>query len=375
MKLKLKMKSKPAMKYNYYIILVLLLPVSLSLCGQQMSDSKTFSKTFDVGDNAALEVTNKYGDIHISHTLRDHISVRAEVTATSNKGDRLDAMMSDVEISLTKTDATVRAVTSFSKGITPLFESLKGLTKNLINFDSRLKIDYFIECPAYTSLRISNSYGDVYIGDETSELELKLSNGNLDAGTVRKVLLMELTFCKANVKSISEGKLMLSFSELRTREAEKVKLESISSKVWIDRCNTLDLDSKRDDLNFESVNVITGTSYFSDIIACNVSDEINMVVKYGNLSFENIMPEFSVIDLRSSYTDIDLVMAERASYNLEIRHTNAFVSLPGIKPEPERTEVSADDRIYLTRASVGSTPDRSEIRIDATRGEVRILQK
>jgi hypothetical protein len=369
------MKTIPAMKYNYPIIMMLLLPLSITLSGQEMSDSKTYSKTFPVSDNAVLEVTNKYGDVHISHNLKDHISIRAEVTATSNKGDRLDAMMSDVEISLTKTDATIRAVTSFSKGITPLFETLKGLTKNLINFDSRLKIDYFIECPAYTSLRITNSYGDVYIGDETSELELKLSNGNLDAGTVRKAQLMELTFCKANVKNISEGKLILSFSELRTREAQKVKLESISSKVWIDNCNTLDLDSKRDDLNFESVNVITGTSYFSDIIANNVTDEINLVVKYGNLSFENIMPGFSVIDLRSSYTDIDLVMTDKASYNLEIRHTNAFVSLPGITPEPERTEVSAEDKIYLTTAAVGKTPDRSMVRIDATRGEVRILQK
>lgn len=363
------------MKYNYPIILMLLLPVSITLSGQEMSDSKTLSKTFSVGDHAALEVTNKYGDIHISHTLKDHISIRAEVTATSNRGDRLDAMMSDVEISLTKNDETVRAETSFSKGITPLFETLKGLTKNLINFDSRLKIDYFIECPAYTALRITNSYGDVYIGDETSELELKLSNGNLDAGTVRDAQLMELTFCKANVKSISAGKLILSFSELRTKEADKIKMESISSKVWIDQCNSLDLDSKRDDISFESVNAITGTSYFSDIIAGNVSDEINLATKYGNLSFENIVPGFSLIDLRSSYTDIDLAMPERASYNLEIKHTNAFVSLPGIKPEPERTEINADDKEYLTRASVGNTPDRSEIRIDATRGEVRILQK
>lgn len=371
----MKMKTKTAMKYNYPIFLMLLLPLSITLCGQQMSDSKTFSKTFPVSNNAVLEVTNKYGDIHISHSLKDHISVRAEITATSNRGDRLDAMMSDVEVSLTKTDETVRAETSFSKGITPLFESLKGLTKNLINFDSRLKIDYFIECPAFTALRITNSYGDVYIGDETSELELKLSNGNLDAGTVMEAELMELTFCKANVKTISEGKVVLSFSELRTKQAGKIKLESISSKVWVDECTNLDLDSKRDDLNFESVNVITGTSYFSDIIAGNVSDEISLDTRYGNLSFENIVPGFSLIDLRSSYTDIDLVMPERASYNLEIRHTNTFVSLPGIIPEPEPEEINADDREYLIRASVGNTPGRSEIRIDATRGEVRILQK
>ncbi|MCK7460994.1 MAG: hypothetical protein MZU84_02460 [Sphingobacterium sp.] len=59
----------------------------------------------------------------------------------------LDAMMSDVEVSLTMAGETVGPRPPLTKGITPLFESLKGLTKNLINFDSRLKIDYFIECP------------------------------------------------------------------------------------------------------------------------------------------------------------------------------------------------------------------------------------
>lgn len=368
-------KKHQKMNYKLFFTIMVMLPLSVSLCGQNYTDSKTLRKTFRVGSNAILEVTNKYGDIHISHSRGDSITVTAEVTASSNTGEKLDAMMSDVEISLTMTNETVRAHTSFAKGITPLFESVKGLTKNLINFDSRLKIDYFIECPPLTVLRITNSYGDVYIGDESPELTLVLSNGTLDAAAVRNAQLMELTFCKANVKSIDQGKLTLSFSELRARETGKIKLTSVSSKVWIDKCGTLDLDSKRDDINIGTAGVITGASYFSDIIADNLEGEINMTAKYGNLSFGNIDPGFSLVDLRTSYTDIDLTLAERAAYDLEIRHTNAFVSLPGIKPEPERTEISAQDKIFLTRAVVGSGSGRSAIKIEATRGEVRVLQK
>lgn len=352
-----------------------LMPVSLILAGQQISDSKTLRKSFRVGSDAALEVNNKYGDIHVSHSRGDSITVRVEVTASSNTGEKLDAMMSDVEVSLTMAGETVRAQTTFRKGITPLFESLKGLTKNLINFDSRLKIDYFIECPPYTVLRLTNSYGDIYIGDETPELTLRLSNGALDAAAVRNARLLELTFCKANIRSIESGNIKLSFSELRAKEMGKISLASASSKVWIDNCGSLDLDSKRDNLNIGSAEVITGTSYFSDIIADKVANEINMSVKYGNLSFGNVDRGFSLIDLRSTYTDIDMAVEENAGYSLEIRHTNAFVSLPGFEPRPEPTEISAQNKIYLTKATVGSRPGRSEIRIDATRGEIRVLQK
>jgi hypothetical protein len=264
--------------------------------------------------------------------------------------------------------------TSFAKGITPLYESLKGITKNLINFESKLKIDYFIDCPASTALRITNSYGDVYIGDEVPELSLKLSNGSLDAGIVRNAGPLELTFCKANVRSIEKGKIILSFSELRTKVTDDIKLTSVSSKFRMEKGNKIDIDSKRDDLSLGEVSVITGVSYFSDINSENLSKEISMSMKYGNFSCECINDGFSLIDIRSNYTDVDLAMSEKASYDLELRHTNAFVSLPGINPEPKKTEINADDKIYMTTARVGGSPDKSKIRIDATHGEIRIVQ-
>lgn len=371
----MKRKKQQAMNYKNLFLMTAMLSAGLILSGQQSSDTKTLRKSFRAGNDPVLEVNNKYGDIHIMHSRSDSVTVTVEITASSSDGGKIDAMMSDVDINIAMTDATVRAETSFRKGITPLFESVKGLTKNLINFDSRLKIDYHIECPPETVLRITNSYGDVYIGDETPVLALKLSNGNLDAAGVGNAQMMELTFSKANVRSIREGKVTLSFSELRTKEAGRIILSGTSSKAWIDACKSADLDSKRDDLHFGTVEVITGTCYFSDIIADRVTGEINMSVKYGNLSFENIDRNFRLIDIRSSYADIDMALEERSPYDLEIRHANSFVSLPGFTPEPEITEISAQDKLFLTKASSGSGSGRPQIRIDATRGEIRVLQK
>jgi hypothetical protein len=373
--MRVKQKKLLEMNYNKLFFLAVLLPATPGLCGQEITDSKTLRRSFRADNETVMEVTNKYGDVHITQSHSDSITVVVEISASSNTDDRIQAMMSDIDVNISMTGGTVRAETSFRKGITPLFETFKGLTKNLINFESRMKIDYFIECPPSTTLSITNSYGDVYIGDEVPDLALKLSNGNLDAAAVDNARMMELTFCKANVRSIRSGKITLSFSELRTRETGNIKLSAVSSKAWIDKCETVDLDSKRDDLHFGSVNVITGTSYFSDIIADRVAGEINLSVKYGNLSFEKIEPDFRVIDIKSSYADIDLVMEERSVYELEIRHANAFVSLPGITPAPERTEISAQDKLFLTKASRGSGSGRPQIRIDATRGEIRLLQQ
>lgn len=363
------------MNFKKQLLGLILLAGTMSVSGQQFSDTKTLRKSFIVGENAVVEVTNKYGDVHITHSPGNEVTVRAEITASSNTSDKIRKMMSDVEVSMTMAGETVMVQTSFAKGITPLFESLKGLTKNLINFESKLKIDYYIECPSRTSLRITNSYGDVYIGDEVPNLTLRLSNGSLDAGTVRNAGLMELTFCKANVRSIDKGKLTLSFSELRTKETGEISLSSVSSKVWVDNGRKIDIDSKRDDLSLGEISAITGVSYFSDIRVAGLAEEISLSMKYGNFSCEDVNDRFSLIDIKSSYTDVDLVMSERASYNMEVRHSNAFVSLPGIKPDPQEIEISADEKIYLTTARFGASPDRSRIRIDATRGEIRVMQQ
>jgi len=162
---------------------------------------------------------------------------------------------------------------------------------------------------------------------------------------------------------------------LRTKETENIKLTSASSKVWIDRCGKMHIDSRSDDLSFGDVSLITGEAYFSDITTGNLGDELSLAMKYGNLSCENIDRDFSLIDIKSQYTDVDLLMPVEASYTFDIHHTNAFVSLSGITPEPERTTVNEEDRIYITSGNYGSAPGSSKIRIDATRGEIRILQK
>ena len=253
------------MNYKNHLIALALSLGTLTLQGQQMTDSKTLMKAFRVGNDPVLEVTNKYGDIQINHSPVDLISIRVEITATSNKESKLDDMLSDVDISINKTNETVRAETSFNGGVTPLLESLKGLTKNIINYESRLKVNYYIDCPPSTIMRVTNSYGNVYIGDDIPELTLKLSNGSLDAGMVMDAPQLDLTFCKANVRIIKKGNITLSFSELRSKETGDIRLTSSSSKVWIDKCGTTDIDSKSDDLSFGDATVISGEAYFSDI--------------------------------------------------------------------------------------------------------------
>ncbi|MCK7539300.1 MAG: hypothetical protein MZV63_54520 [Marinilabiliales bacterium] len=53
-----------------------------------------------------IEVTNKYGNISISHSMSDSVTIRVEVEASSDNESKLKGMMSGVDISMTKSENT-----------------------------------------------------------------------------------------------------------------------------------------------------------------------------------------------------------------------------------------------------------------------------
>lgn len=371
----LTVKKTGIMSYKIFMTATLLICSIITVSGQQTTGSRTYMKSFRVGDRPTLDVSNKYGNLHITNGVNDSISIRVEVTASSGNESKLEGMMAGVEISMTMTNQTVRAQTVFSKSLNTVLETFKGLTKNIINYDSRIQVDYFIECPPSTLLRLSNSYGDVYIGEVTEELTLTLSNGSFDAKGIKNAVSMDMTFCKADIGSVDKGRISVSFGELRVKKAGNVSVTARSSKVRLENVTTINLDSKRDVFNIGTAATVTGTTYFSDISTEKLTGELSLVTKYGNISFEDVSSGFSLIDINSSYADVDIAMDAGASYSLEIRHTNAFVSLPGVTPEPEKTEISAENKVFLTTGKTGSSPDRARIRIEALKGEIRLLQK
>jgi len=363
------------MNCKVYFIAASLLIGSIAAAGQQVTDSKTFRKSFMTEGDVIIEVTNKYGNISISHSMSDSVSIRVEVEASSDNESKLKGIISGVDIGLTKSDNRIIARTEVGKSVNTFLESFKGLTRSFIRYDTKLQINYFIECPPHARLRIENSYGDVYITDRTPELTLTLANGSLHAGVIDNVKQMNLTFCKAEIKNVREGRISLNYGEMKCDSAGSIALAAIASKAWFEWAGTIDLDSKRDDISIEKAEIIRGSSYFSDIKVSALSKEAGLAMKYGNFSVNSLSAKFSLVDLSTSYTDVDFYVEEQSSYDLEIRHTNAFVSLPGITPEPGRTTVNAESKIFLTSGKYGNSPENSRIRIEATRGEIRIVQK
>lgn len=342
----------------------------MPLKAQKETEIRNFIRSYPVRKNASLEVVNKYGSVRLTNWDLDSVSIRAEVIAYAPDRSKTEKMFDGVKIDITDYDYTIRARTEFSQSFGMLVESFKGMTSKMISYDSRLEVNYYISLPEYLDITVENRYGDVYIEDSKGTVSLTISNGSLKAGTIDKASSLNLSFCDAKIRSIGSGRLDASLSEITINEIKDLTIKSIGSKFEIEKASSLRTDSRRDKFFIGTVDWLYGNSYFTDFRIDNLVRKIEITSKYGNITTEKIEKGFESVNLVSGYSDISLDFDENASYNLDLRHVNAFVSLPDNDENIEKHSLDSEKKEYLIKGHIGGGSDGATVKIDATRGNI-----
>ena len=339
---------------------------------QNPSETRSYMKTFPVGRETSLEVTNKYGTIEITTWKKDSAYIRAEIKAYSPNQEKLTSMFEGITVNITGAGSLLKAETVFAQSFTRLFEGFKGMTSKIISYDSRIEIDYYINVPEYLDIKIDNRYGDVFMENCTGKLSATVSNGSFKAGNLEKVSELILSFCDATVNTISSGRIQASFSEITSEKIGNLSISSVSSKYNIANAGKVDFESRRDKYFIDNIESVAGTAYFTDYNLKSLTKEISLMTKYGSFNVDSVENGFDAINLNSGYSDIHLRFAGNASYNFEIRHMNSFLTLPSRNVKSEVKTLSDEKKEYITFGTVGASPGTSKVKIDASRGRIYI---
>lgn len=363
-------KKRTIMNYRFIILLIPVLMIFHIVSSQGNSETRNFIKTIPVYKETLLEVYNKYGTIQITQWKKDSVMIRAEIKAVASNNEKLGKMFDGININMTESRDHIRAETNFSQNIGMILENFKGMTSKIITYDSRLEINYYITLPEYINLKIENKYGDVYMEDLTGDFSLSLSNGSFKANSLGKNSTLSLAFCNATINSISSGKINSSFSEISSSELGDIAINSISSKYEIKGAGSITVESRRDKFYIDNIKTIKGTSYFTDFNVKNLSREASLSTRYGNFIVDRIEKGFESVNFNSGYSDITLGFDPGSSYNIEIRHLNAFVVISDRNASTEKKALNEDKKEYITTGTVGRNPGNSKVTIDATHGDI-----
>ena len=74
---------------------------------------------------------------------------------------------------------------------------------------------------------------------------------------------------------------------------------------------------------------------------------MNLTTRYGSINADLIEKGFESVNINSGYSDISLSFDPGSSYNLDIRHMNAFLVLPDKNIKTEEKALDEDKKEYL----------------------------
>ncbi len=360
------------MKYKVFIglsIFLFLLPGIIK--SQVYERNRQEIRSFKVYKETSLEVYNKYGNIHLFTWDKDSVKIKIDVQVKANKESKADKIFEYINFEFSNTKYYIVARTQFKHRST-FWSEVSDLANTLFSGNNKAQIDYFIYMPEGMQAKFENKFGNVYVTDLSGEIDLKVSNGDFKANNITGYFDLNVSFGNASINHIETGKLNINYSELELSSAKELNIESKSSTLNIDKIGKLNVNSRRDKFYIDDLGSLSGETSFSYITLKNFDSDLNMKTEYGEISIDNINPEFKIIDLTSKYTDILLNMNQDASFSVDIIHTEGTTILsPETYSGLTVETVDKKEDIYKTGGVVGNKTDNNgKVNIKIKSGKV-----
>jgi len=346
------------------LLILLALTLGFHASAQDQTDKSTVSRSFPVSLETTLEIQNKYGKIQMATWDKDSVAIEVGINLTESSSSKLKKLKAGIQIDFTGTNNYIVAKTVIKRESGRIASELRSITNTISGSNKRIEINYMVYLPAYMDVVLDNKFGDIYMDDLDGQVDITLSNGVLKANRLRGNSSIALSFGNGMIKSLGSANLKLSYSDMVLNEVSQLDLSSKSSKLNVDSVNVLKIDSRRDKLYFTHVEYFYGKSNFTQIWVYDFLRESDLYMKYGELTIEHVMPDFSKIYVESEYTDMTLYFDRAASLEFDIlHHEKALLRLPGSEVLSEETPSGKDH--FKTVGTMGSGSPAGQVTIDA----------
>lgn len=346
---------KVAIQYRLCLFLGILLLSNISF-GQDFRKNRVEHKSFKVGERPELKITNKYGTIQLIAWNKDSIKMEVSIEVRAKKESKAEETFKDLSIDVTQFQSYVESKTSFASEES-FWGGVKEKTGSVFSSDNKTQVDYKVYLPANTHLTINNKYGDVFIGDHSGTTNITLSNGDLKSGVFSGATTISLEYAYANIKDIKNGTLKLDHrSEVKLDAANKIKVNSRSSRLNMGEIETLDLNSYRDKITLEKVGGLILESSYSYFQIGSLGNDLVANMRYGSIDLDQIGPSVKKLNFTIENTDIGMIKPGNRSITIEaIYSEQAGLYFPSELINKKTTKEDEEKKLVKTIGMIGDS--------------------
>ena len=323
-----------------FILIAVLFAIHGGVAGKTTEFTREIKKDFAVNPGAKLILDNKFGDIRITATDQNKVSVQVLITVDARDLESATKFFEKVNIQFTNTADQVEA-------------------RTILDEDMRTRgsfsIDYHITMPVSMSLDATNKFGDLIAGEIAGKARLKVGYGNLEVGKLSNSdNLVEVRFGEADFNSVKGAVVTIKYSDMDIEYAGSLNLNSEFSDVTVETGVVMDATFEGGNLEIGTLSVLTCRSKFSDIVIEGLDQKLDLTNKYGSFEIESIPSKFSSLSVVNDYGNIELGISADASYKLDA--TMHFCNLEFNKGKASFDYLNDSDHDLTARGTVGTNP-------------------
>ena len=288
---------------------------------------KKFSRSFRLGANQQFSVENKFGKVHVNTWDKPEATVDVVMTARSSNETKAQTLLDRISI-------VVEEKAGNEISVKTQIESLN----NWGNGKQSFEINYTVNVPRNSPLRIKNSFGDTYVGELNGRADLQASYGSLKTDRLNHGdNTVKVAFGNGRISYCKSGELKVSYSDFEVTEGGSLEIESSFSELQV--------------RNVQSATV---------------------KARYGSVDLGTDGRAFKRFDVDGSFSDIDLRLPPNFGFDFDVKVSFADVDLRENNARFATVEKSGNSKTYV--GTCGKVPTGS-IRVNSKYGNVDFKER
>lgn len=199
-------------------------------------------------------------------------------------------------------------------------------TGQSIGSKTNLKKEITITVPAGSKLDIESKYSDLSLPANLGDLTLEITNGNVDAENLSK-LILRAKYANLTLGDIKSAEIEMTNGQFHADNINDLDLDSKSSSLEMAAVQKAVIRSTNDEIEMEEVGDISGRKNYGNLRITRLTKAIDIEGANADIKIRNISASVSAIKLNDRYADIRLPMREIKNYSIDF--TGSYSSVYG----------------------------------------------
>lgn len=222
---------------------------------------------------------------------------------------------------------------------------------------SSLKKVLTVTIPAGSKIDIESKYSDVTLPAGIGDVNVDLSNGNLEADNINKLTLRS-KYSNINVGDIKTAEVEFTNGRFSAKNVDDLDIESKYSTIEMASAKKIVLRSTNDEYELEEAGEVRARKSYGNLRITKLNNSLEVDGQNADVKVRKVGTGLSLIKMDNRYADVRIPLRDTKSYSVDFAGTYSSV-YGNFEKQPVPDKAKEGDSQGSAQGAISGTFNRS----------------